>query len=137
MGEAQGLRRSPRAMPSRGGAGPASRGPGPALAGVVDDSSGAGVWRRPGRPPAAASAGPLERRLRVLRRRCSWLGVVERRAPQCWCQVLHGRPLLRSRRLPLLAAGKVHGSLARAGKVRGQTPKVPKQEKKKQVRRVG
>lgn len=32
-----------------------------------------------------------------------------------------------------LPAGKVHGSLARAGKVRGQTPKVPKQEKKKQV----
>ena len=30
-----------------------------------------------------------------------------------------------------LHAGKVHGSLARAGKVRGQTPKVPKQEKKK------
>lgn len=28
-------------------------------------------------------------------------------------------------------AGKVHGSLARAGKVRGQTPKVAKQEKKK------
>ena len=27
--------------------------------------------------------------------------------------------------------GKVHGSLARAGKVRGQTPKVPKQDKKK------
>ena len=27
--------------------------------------------------------------------------------------------------------GKVHGSLARAGKVRGQTPKVPKAEKKK------
>lgn len=26
--------------------------------------------------------------------------------------------------------GKVHGSLARAGKVRGQTPKVEKQEKK-------
>uniref|UniRef100_A0A4W6FPY6 FAU ubiquitin like and ribosomal protein S30 fusion n=1 Tax=Lates calcarifer TaxID=8187 RepID=A0A4W6FPY6_LATCA len=26
---------------------------------------------------------------------------------------------------------KVHGSLARAGKVRGQTPKVDKQEKKK------
>ena len=26
----------------------------------------------------------------------------------------------------------MHGSLARAGKVRGQTPKVPKQEKKKQ-----
>ena len=30
-----------------------------------------------------------------------------------------------------LHVGKVHGSLARAGKVRGQTPKVPKQEKKK------
>jgi len=30
--------------------------------------------------------------------------------------------------------GKVHGSLARAGKVRGQTPKVEKQEKKKTVR---
>ncbi|KAJ3070156.1 hypothetical protein HDU98_006816 [Podochytrium sp. JEL0797] len=28
--------------------------------------------------------------------------------------------------------GKVHGSLARAGKVKGQTPKVEKQEKKKQ-----
>ncbi|OAY84381.1 40S ribosomal protein S30 [Ananas comosus] len=27
--------------------------------------------------------------------------------------------------------GKVHGSLARAGKVRGQTPKVAKQDKKK------
>ncbi|CAG0911315.1 unnamed protein product, partial [Cyprideis torosa] len=32
--------------------------------------------------------------------------------------------------IPLLG-GKVHGSLARAGKVRGQTPKVEKQEKKK------
>ncbi len=44
-------------------------------------------------------------------------------------------PFLDRRRcccLPL-PAGKVHGSLARAGKVRGQTPKVPKQEKKKQV----
>uniref|UniRef100_A0A8C2STH9 FAU ubiquitin like and ribosomal protein S30 fusion n=1 Tax=Coturnix japonica TaxID=93934 RepID=A0A8C2STH9_COTJA len=30
-----------------------------------------------------------------------------------------------------LVIGKVHGSLARAGKVRGQTPKVAKQEKKK------
>ncbi|KAH9287360.1 40S ribosomal protein S30-B [Echinococcus granulosus] len=30
--------------------------------------------------------------------------------------------------------GKVHGSLARAGKVRGQTPKVEKQDKKKQPR---
>ena len=32
---------------------------------------------------------------------------------------------------PFRAQGKVHGSLARAGKVRGQTPKVAKQEKKK------
>ncbi|PKI51996.1 hypothetical protein CRG98_027648, partial [Punica granatum] len=31
-------------------------------------------------------------------------------------------------------AGKVHGSLARAGKVRGQTPKVAKQNKKKKPR---
>ena len=31
-----------------------------------------------------------------------------------------------------ISAGKVHGSLARAGKVRGQTPKVQKQDKKKQ-----
>ncbi|XP_050296607.1 FAU ubiquitin-like and ribosomal protein S30 [Anthonomus grandis grandis] len=30
-----------------------------------------------------------------------------------------------------LPGGKVHGSLARAGKVKGQTPKVDKQEKKK------
>eukprot|EP00027_Filamoeba_sp_ATCC50430_P018645 CAMPEP_0168569784 /NCGR_PEP_ID=MMETSP0413-20121227/16362_1 /TAXON_ID=136452 /ORGANISM="Filamoeba nolandi, Strain NC-AS-23-1" /LENGTH=47 /DNA_ID= /DNA_START= /DNA_END= /DNA_ORIENTATION= len=29
--------------------------------------------------------------------------------------------------------GKVHGSLARAGKVKGQTPKVAKQEKKKSL----
>ena len=29
--------------------------------------------------------------------------------------------------------GKVHGSLARAGKVRGQTPKVAKGEKKKMI----
>ncbi|KAK3210571.1 hypothetical protein Dsin_015277 [Dipteronia sinensis] len=30
--------------------------------------------------------------------------------------------------------GKVHGSLARAGKVRGQTPKVAAQDKKKKPR---
>merc|ERR1711941_54097 len=30
-----------------------------------------------------------------------------------------------------LLGGKVHGSLARAGKVKGQTPKVDKEEKKK------
>ncbi len=34
-------------------------------------------------------------------------------------------------RLGCVLARKVHGSLARAGKVRGQTPKVPKQDKKK------
>ena len=33
--------------------------------------------------------------------------------------------------LRLRGGGKVHGSLARAGKVRNQTPKVEKQEKKK------
>ena len=33
--------------------------------------------------------------------------------------------------LRLRGGGKVHGSLARAGKVKGQTPKVPKQDKKK------
>ncbi|XP_060030123.1 ubiquitin-like protein FUBI [Erinaceus europaeus] len=32
--------------------------------------------------------------------------------------------------------GKVHGFLARAGKVRGQTPKVTKQEKKKKTGRA-
>ena len=31
----------------------------------------------------------------------------------------------------IIFAGKQHGSLARAGKVRGQTPKVEKQDKKK------
>ncbi|XP_039031520.1 40S ribosomal protein S30-like [Hibiscus syriacus] len=34
----------------------------------------------------------------------------------------------------LIILGKVHGSLARAGKVRGQTPKVAKQDKKKKPR---
>ena len=33
--------------------------------------------------------------------------------------------------LRLRGGGKVHGSLARAGKVKGQTPKVPKEESKK------
>ncbi len=33
--------------------------------------------------------------------------------------------------LRLRGGGKVHGSLSRAGKVRGQTPKVPKVDKKK------
>ncbi|XP_041530540.1 ubiquitin-like protein FUBI [Microtus oregoni] len=35
-----------------------------------------------------------------------------------------------------MLGGKVHGSLARAGKVRGQTPKVAKQEKKKKTGRA-
>ena len=35
-----------------------------------------------------------------------------------------------------MLGGKVHGSLARAGKVRGQTPKVAKQEKKRRRRRT-
>uniref|UniRef100_A0A8C8TX11 40S ribosomal protein S30 n=1 Tax=Peromyscus maniculatus bairdii TaxID=230844 RepID=A0A8C8TX11_PERMB len=35
-----------------------------------------------------------------------------------------------------MLGGKVHGSLARAGKVRGQTPKVTKQEKKKKTGRA-
>lgn len=35
--------------------------------------------------------------------------------------------------LRLRGGGKVHGSLARAGKVKGQTPKVPKQEDKKKA----
>ncbi len=36
--------------------------------------------------------------------------------------------------LSLLCPGKVHGSLARAGKVKSQTPKVEKQDKKKKPR---
>ncbi|KIJ16467.1 hypothetical protein PAXINDRAFT_10917 [Paxillus involutus ATCC 200175] len=41
-------------------------------------------------------------------------------------------PSPRSVKLPNLDnMGKVHGSLARAGKVKSQTPKVEKQEKKK------
>lgn len=36
--------------------------------------------------------------------------------------------------LRLRGGGKVHGSLARAGKVKGQTPKVDKTEKKKTPR---
>ncbi|GET90656.1 40S ribosomal protein S30, putative [Leishmania tarentolae] len=36
--------------------------------------------------------------------------------------------------LLILIMGKIHGSLARAGKVKNQTPKVAKQEKRKQPR---
>ncbi|KAJ9547830.1 hypothetical protein OSB04_020373 [Centaurea solstitialis] len=43
-----------------------------------------------------------------------------------WLHLLH--------HLSTIVEGKVHGSLARAGKVRGQTPKVAKQDKKKQPR---
>lgn len=39
-----------------------------------------------------------------------------------------------SLRSKINSLGKVHGSLARAGKVRAQTPKVEKQEKKKKKR---
>ena len=35
--------------------------------------------------------------------------------------------------LRMRGGGKVHGSLARAGKVKGQTPKVPKADKKKKM----
>jgi small subunit ribosomal protein S30e len=35
---------------------------------------------------------------------------------------------------PPFIQGKVHGSLARAGKVRGQTAKVEKKDKRKQLR---
>ncbi|KAJ8484950.1 hypothetical protein OPV22_017435 [Ensete ventricosum] len=53
--------------------------------------------------------------------------------------VMFALPPLLSRRLAegvrfTSAMGKVHGSLARAGKVRGQTPKVAKQDKKKKPR---
>ncbi|QHO49491.1 40S ribosomal protein [Arachis hypogaea] len=41
---------------------------------------------------------------------------------------------LSSESQPKQIMGKVHGSLARAGKVRGQTPKVAKQDKKKKPR---
>ena len=55
------------------------------------------------------------------------------RAHPCAAQRLLLRPLLPPSPSPLHSrahpAGKVHGSLARAGKVRGQTPKVAKQEK--------
>ncbi|KAG5554543.1 hypothetical protein RHGRI_012184 [Rhododendron griersonianum] len=42
-----------------------------------------------------------------------------------------GDQLLRPPLETILLDGKVHRSLARAGKVRGQTPKVTKQDKKK------
>ena len=41
----------------------------------------------------------------------------------CW-NAKHALSLARSLSLSLSLLGKVHGSLARAGKVRGQTPKV-------------
>jgi small subunit ribosomal protein S30e len=46
-------------------------------------------------------------------------------------QVCETQVLLATCSYSICVAGKVHGSLARAGKVRGQTPKVAKQEKKK------
>lgn len=50
----------------------------------------------------------------------------------------HKTKILNQKRLCLafsyLLMGKVHGSLAQAGKVRQNTPKVPKMEKKKPLR---
>lgn len=40
-----------------------------------------------------------------------------------------------STKFHFVTMGKVHGSLARAGKVKGQTPKVEKQEDKKRLPR--
>ena len=45
--------------------------------------------------------------------------------------IVHGNTVLILNIFTLLCVGKVHGSLARAGKVRGQTPKVAPQEKAK------
>ena len=50
------------------------------------------------------------------------------RVPRSWNRALP-RFLVAS-----LFQGKVHGSLARAGKVKGQTPKVEKQDKKRKPR---
>ncbi|GAA5929306.1 hypothetical protein JCM3775_002305 [Rhodotorula graminis] len=47
-------------------------------------------------------------------------------------RLLHLGPTTRTPRSPS-CRGKVHGSLARAGKVKSQTPKVEPQEKKKKV----
>lgn len=49
----------------------------------------------------------------------------------CRRRLLRARSLWRAHNTPQHKMGKVHGSLARAGKVRGQTPKVAKQDKKK------
>ena len=49
--------------------------------------------------------------------------------PHCRARSPHA--LFARNHRPFNCTGKVHGSLARAGKVRGQTPKVEKQEKKK------
>lgn len=43
----------------------------------------------------------------------------------------HTHPSIHSQFINTKLQGKVHGSLARAGKVKSQTPKVAKQEKKK------
>lgn len=66
----------------------------------------------------AADARP--RRLVTRRLVCVWLSKT----------ISSSIALASSRR----GGGKVHGSLARAGKVKGQTPKVEKQETKKQPR---
>ncbi|KAG6599498.1 40S ribosomal protein S30, partial [Cucurbita argyrosperma subsp. sororia] len=79
-------------------------------------------------------AAPLRRRLlRPSRRsgsllRRPWAQRIGRSEHAC------RRTSGRGERAFRLAMGKVHGSLARAGKVRGQTPKVAKQDKKKKPR---
>ncbi|KAB5569678.1 hypothetical protein DKX38_003471 [Salix brachista] len=50
------------------------------------------------------------------------------------CEFRDSFPQLKLKEIGELSSGKVHGSLARAGKVRGQTPKVAKQDKKKKPR---
>jgi len=52
----------------------------------------------------------------------------ERKGPPGSVEALFFRASRQESKAPM---GKVHGSLARAGKVRGQTPKVAKQDKKK------
>lgn len=49
-------------------------------------------------------------------------------------QPLHTSFRYRLQNSNYIKMGKVHGSLARAGKVKGQTPKVEAQEKRKQPR---
>lgn len=90
--------------------------------------------------PTPAQRGPFPFDLRVRRQSTQpWVSVgaiahasSRRRSPFSWRR--RGDTNLCSAPPLAASAGKVHGSLARAGKVRGQTPKVPPQEKKKRPR---